>query len=233
MRNSRKNNKIRKTSITPDFTPASKGSVLLEMENTRIICAASLDGKVPEHALNRGTGWLTAEYEMMPYSTQRRSKRPLIKKDGRSVEIQRLIGRTLRGAVNLSKMQDVSLCVDCDVIQADGGTRTASITGGYIALRRAINSLLNENILNEDPLVTQVAAVSLGRVDGEILLDLDYSEDSRAEVDLNIVMDGQYNILEIQGTGEKTAFSTKELIEMVALAQNGIEELFALQKKYI
>ena len=228
-RNSRTSSDIRKPRVVPDFTTGAWGSLLFEMGNTRIICAASCDTLVPEHAAKKGSGWLTAEYTMLPYSTNPRTKRELIKKDGRSVEIQRLIGRSLRQAVDLSLMEGVSITVDCDVVSADGGTRTAAITGGFIALKFAVRRLLAEGLLKQDPIVANVAAISVGIIDDELLLDLDYSEDSRADVDMNIVMDSNRKLIEIQGTAEGAPFSIERMNEMVHLAFSGIEELIGLQ----
>jgi len=202
------------------------------MGGTKVICAVSLDREVPEHASAKGKGWLTAEYSLLPYSTSGRTPRPLLKRDGRAVEIQRLLGRVLRGAIDLQKIPGYSLTVDCDVLQADGGTRTAAITGGYIALRKAARVMVERGMIADDPVSTQVAAISVGIVDGKTLLDLDFSEDSAAAVDLNVVMDGSLNLIEIQGTGEKSAFSRAELNAMVDLAAHGIGELLDIQKKY-
>jgi len=202
------------------------------MGGTKVICAVSLDREVPEHASAKGKGWLTAEYSLLPYSTSGRTPRPLLKRDGRAVEIQRLLGRVLRGAIDLQKIPGYSLTVDCDVLQADGGTRTAAITGGYIALRKAARAMVERGMIADDPVSTQVAAISVGIVDGKTLLDLDFSEDSAAAVDLNVVMDGSLNLIEIQGTGEKSAFSRAELNAMVDLAAHGIGELLDIQKKY-
>jgi len=232
MRNSRKHNDIREIKITRDFCPASYGSVLFEMGNTRVICAATMSGDVPEFAVNKNTGWLTAEYSLLPYSTIPRTKRELIKKDGRSVEIQRLIGRSLRCGVDLSLMKEFFVTVDCDVLQADGGTRTASITGACMALQLTFTRMMQEGLLTANPLVSPVAAISVGSVKGNCLLDLDFSEDSQADIDLNIVMNSRYDIIEIQGSGEERAFNMSELNEMISTAKKGIEELFGLYSRY-
>ena len=231
-KNSRNTAAIRPVRVEPDFCPAADGSVLFGMGETLVICAASASDDVPRHAESRGEGWITAEYSMLPYSTAPRTRRELLKKDGRSVEIQRLIGRALRSSVDCAKLRGVSITVDCDVLNADGGTRTASITGGYIALKRAVASLLGKGVLAEDPLTSAVAAVSLGIVEGELFLDLDYSEDSRADVDMNMVMDSCFNIIEIQGTAERQAFSLSRLDDMTALAKKGIAELLEIQGRY-
>jgi len=228
----RGNSSIRPVSIIPDFCPNAAGSVLIAMGNTRVICAATVSQDVPDHALKRNEGWLSAEYTMLPYSTPARKKRELIKRDGRSVEIQRLIGRSLRAGVNLSLIPGHSVTVDCDVLQADGGTRTASITGGYIALKLAFNSMISQGLLAENPVFTNVAAISVGISGGEMLLDLDYSEDSVADVDMNIAMDGKLNLIEIQGTGENSSFSVLQMNSMVELATKGVLELFEIQNRY-
>ncbi|HOK02946.1 MAG TPA: ribonuclease PH [Spirochaetota bacterium] len=227
--NSRTNSSIRETSVIKNFCPNSYGSVLLSMGNTKVICAASVDTTVPEHAKLANTGWLTAEYTMLPYSTNKRTKREFNKRDGRSVEIQRLIGRSLRAGIDLSKFQGFSMFIDCDVVQADGGTRTASITGGYIAMKLAVERMLAEGLLPENPLIGNIAAISVGIVDGEILLDLDYSEDSIAEVDMNIVMNHKFELIEIQGTGEHAPFTIQKMNLMIETARKGIEELMLIQ----
>ncbi|HQO03457.1 MAG TPA: ribonuclease PH [Spirochaetota bacterium] len=223
---------IRTVNVRRDFCPASDGSVLFEMGNTRVICATHVSDDVPQHAKEKGTGWVTAEYSMLPYSTSPRSPRRLARPDGRSVEIQRLIGRSLRRSVDLKKLAGYSIIVDCDVLQADGGTRTAGITGGFIALNLAISGMIEKGMLHETPVIAGVAAISVGFVENELLLDLEYSEDSQADVDMNVVMDSNYNLVEIQGTGENTSFSFAQLDEMLSLAKNGIEQLFAIQKEY-
>ncbi|HOT43608.1 MAG TPA: ribonuclease PH [Spirochaetota bacterium] len=234
MRDSGRNNsQLRDLKITGDFCPAAHGSVLLEMGNTRLICAASVGDSVPDHAVKRGTGWITAEYCLLPYSTPRRTGRDLYRRDGRSVEIQRLIARALRSVVDLSAMQNCLVTVDCDVLQADGGTRAAAITGGYIALARAVKRMRGEGLLAENPLRDTVAAVSVGYVSGELFLDLDFREDSRAEVDMNVVMDGASNLIEVQGTAEKKSFTKNQMDSMIELAEKGIRELMEIQKKYI
>ncbi|MBP9043502.1 MAG: Ribonuclease PH [Spirochaetes bacterium ADurb.Bin218] len=229
--NSRTNSSIRETSVIKNFCPNSYGSVLLSMGNTKVICAASVDTTVPEHAKLANTGWLTAEYTMLPYSTNKRTKREFNKRDGRSVEIQRLIGRSLRAGIDLSKFQGFSMFIDCDVVQADGGTRTASITGGYIAMKLAVERMLAEGLLPENPLIGNIAAISVGIVDGEILLDLDYSEDSIAEVDMNIVMNHKFELIEIQGTGEHAPFTIQKMNLMIETARKGIEELMLIQNR--
>lgn len=231
-RNTRDTSSIRSVNVRPDFCPASDGSVLFEMGNTRVICAAHVSEDVPIHAKEKGTGWVTAEYSMLPYSTNPRTPRRLARPDGRSVEIQRLIGRSLRRAVDLKKLAGYSITVDCDVLQADGGTRTAGITGGFIAMKMAIQGMIGKGIVAETPITAGVAAISVGYVDNGLILDLDYSEDSRADVDMNVVMDSNYNFVELQGTGENTSFSLSQLDTMLGLAKKGIEQLFLIQDKY-
>lgn len=229
-REGRSNDELRPLSAEIDIQTAGSGAVLMTMGETRVLCVASVSTAVPDHAANRGWGWITAEYTMLPYSTIPRTEKRPMRPDGRSVEIQRLVGRSLRSIADLTKLQGFSITVDCDVMKADGGTRTAAITGGYIALRRAVDLLLAGGGLAEDPLKGAVAAVSAGIVDGETLLDLEYSEDSRATVDMNVVMDDSFNYIEVQGTGEMRPFSRKELDTMLAMAESGIRALFELQK---
>ncbi len=231
-KNSRSTRKIRPLNINLDFCPASAGSVLIACGNTMVICAASVSDDVPNHAQYRSQGWVTAEYTMLPYSTDPRTKREILRKDGRSVEIQRLIGRSLRSALDLSKIQGFSITVDCDVLQADGGTRSASITGGFLALKHAVRKMKEKYDIPDEPIQRNIAAVSVGIVDGQPMLDLDYKEDSRAEVDLNVVMDDHGNIIEIQGTGEGRPFSQRELDEMLTLAREGISEIMSLMQEY-
>lgn len=229
-REGRSNDELRPLSAEIYIQTAGSGAVLMTMGETRVLCVASVSTAVPDHAANRGWGWITAEYTMLPYSTIPRTEKRPMRPDGRSVEIQRLVGRSLRSIADLTKLQGFSITVDCDVMKADGGTRTAAITGGYIALRRAVDLLLAGGDLAEDPLKGAVAAVSAGIVDGETLLDLEYSEDSRATVDMNVVMDDSFNYIEVQGTGEMRPFSRKELDTMLAMAGSGIRALFELQK---
>lgn len=229
-REGRSNDELRPLSAEIDIQTAGSGAVLMTMGETRVLCVASVSTSVPDHAANRGWGWVTAEYTMLPYSTIPRTEKRPMRPDGRSVEIQRLVGRSLRSIADLSRLRGFSITVDCDVMKADGGTRTAAITGGYIALRRAVDLLLAGGGLAEDPLKGAVAAVSAGIVDGETLLDLEYSEDSRATVDMNVVMDDSFNYIEVQGTGEMRPFSRKELDTMLAMAGSGIRALFELQK---
>ncbi|HVM11666.1 MAG TPA: ribonuclease PH [Actinomycetota bacterium] len=211
----------------------AEGSVLFEMGETRVLCAASYEPSVPRFLQGKGQGWVTGEYSMLPRSTQERTPREAARgrPSGRTQEIQRLIGRSLRAATDLRALGEVTIWVDCDVLQADGGTRTASITGGYIALALAIRSLKEQGIVRGEPLNDPVAAISAGIVEGTPFLDLTYEEDARAEVDMNVVMTGSGNLVEIQGTAEGAAFSRGELDEMISLATSGIERLTAIQRE--
>lgn len=229
MRNSRKYNNLRDVTVTKNYCRSAYGSVLYQSGNTSIICAVSMSSDVPQHASGRGAGWLSAEYTMLPYSTNPRTRRDFVKRDGRSVEIQRLIGRSLRCAVDLGKLSGFLLEIDCDVLSADGGTRTAAITGSYIALKLALERMVEEGLIMESPILDNVAAVSVGYVDNQVLLDLDYSEDFSAEVDMNIVMNSSHHLIEIQGTGEGATFTLEQLHEMIRIAEMGIDELIAIQ----
>jgi ribonuclease PH len=222
---------LRPTTIEPGFVRTATGSALISCGETRVICTASVQEYVPRWMAGRGTGWLTSEYGMLPASTGDRKARDVSKgrPDGRTVEIQRLIGRSLRGVVDFRLLGERTIYVDCDVLQADGGTRCASITGGYVALELACRRLLDEGRLNRLPLTQSVAAISCGIVDGEPLLDLDYPEDSTAEVDANVVMTGDGGLVEVQATAERTPLSRANLDALLALAQSGIEDLRAIQ----
>lgn len=229
----RNNEELRTLKVTRDYTIYADGSVLMEMGKTRVLCTAMVEEKVPPFMRGQGKGWITAEYNMLPSATQTRKprERSTGKMDGRSVEIQRLIGRTLRSAVDLEKLGERTLWVDCDVLQADGGTRTAAITGAFIAMMEALNKLVGKGSLKQVPVKTQVAAVSVGIVAGEALLDLCYVEDSTAEVDMNVVMTSHGEIIEIQGTGEQRPFTKEEFAKMMELAELGIGQLVALQQR--
>ena len=224
----RRNDELRDLKITDHFIKYPAGSVLMEMGNTKVICTAMVEEKVPPFLYGKGKGWITAEYNMIPGATHTRKSRDIgrLKLDGRTTEVQRLIGRTLRSIVDLTKLGERSILIDCDVIQADGGTRTASINGAYRALRMAVDKLLAEGVLTVDPIIGKAAAVSVGIVNGTPLLDLCYEEDSTAEVDMNIVMNDQGEFIEIQGTGEARPFRGSELTQMLALAQIGIWKIF-------
>ncbi len=226
-------NQLREIKLTRDYTCHAEGSVLVEFGKTRVICTVSIEEQVPRFLKGKGQGWLTAEYGMLPRSTGSRMRREATqsRQGGRTMEIQRLIGRSLRAVVDLEKLGERTLTVDCDVIQADGGTRTASITGAYVALVDAVRSLQYEKVLNEDPVNNVIASVSVGIYEGTAVLDLDYAEDSNAETDMNVVMNSDGHFIEVQGTAEGHAFSIEELNEMLALAQTGINELFDIQRK--
>jgi ribonuclease PH len=226
---------LRPVVIEPGFVRTATGSALISMGETRVICTASVQDSVPRWLAGSGRGWVTAEYGMLPASTGDRKQRDISKGrlDGRSVEIQRLIGRSLRGIVDFTALGERSVYVDCDVLQADGGTRCASITGGMVALRQACERLLAAGDLERSPLTGTVAAVSCGMVDGVALLDLDYSEDSAAEVDANVVMTGDGGLIEVQATGERTPLSRAHLDDLLALAARGIEELRAAQDEAV
>ena len=228
-RTARAAHQLRPIAITPNFLPHADGSVLMVCGNTKVICTATVDENVPPFLRGKNQGWVTAEYGMLPASTQSRMKREAAvgKQSGRTQEIQRLIGRSLRACVDLSLLGERQILIDCDVIQADGGTRTASITGAFVALQIAIQKLLD----NGNPLIGSVAAVSAGMVNGVPLLDLDYPEDSGCDSDVNIVMLNAENIIEIQGTAEGAAFSVAELNALIALAQQGIAQLTAAQQQ--
>ena len=223
---------LRPVRITRGFTSNPAGSVLVEFGNTRVMCTASVEEGVPRFKKDSGEGWLTAEYAMLPSATHERMPRESMKGKvkGRTHEISRLVGRSLRAAVDLEELGENTIQLDCDVLQADGGTRTASITGAYVALADAIAHLKAEGVVPGEPLLDPIAAVSVGIIDGEICLDLPYEEDSRAEVDLNVVMQESGDFVEIQGTGEHGLFGREELNEMLDVAQKGCRELIAAQK---
>lgn len=221
---------LRPVKITTDWIKPAKGSVLIEMGDTKVVCTASVDEKTPNFLVGTGQGWVTAEYGMLPASTLQRRENSRYRADGRSQEIQRLIGRSLRAVTDLTKLGPRTVWLDCDVLQADGGTRTASITGAYIALEIALKKLSQEGLIEALPLVDTVAAVSVGIVNGACLLDLDYSEDSVAEVDMNIVMTGGGRFVEVQGSAEKATFDDNALNELLSLAKKGIRELTEIQK---
>jgi len=226
---------LRPVQITPGFLPYAEGSVLIEMGNTRVICAASLEERVPPFLRNSGQGWLTAEYAMLPRSTLTRTSREIGRggPSGRTHEIQRLIGRSLRAVADMKALGERTLTIDCDVLQADGGTRTAAITGAYVAFALAANKLLKSGKISKPIVLNQVAAVSVGIVDRTPLLDLKYDEDSRAEVDMNVVCTGDGRFIEVQGTAEREPFSRSQMDELLALAGSGISSLVSLQKAAI
>jgi ribonuclease PH len=224
---------LRSVKYETGYLEWAEGSCLFEMGKTRVLCAASYEASVPRFLQGTGRGWVTAEYGMLPRATSERTQREASKgrPSGRTQEIQRLIGRSLRAVTNLQALKEGTIWIDCDVIQADGGTRTAAITGGYIALAVALRGLKEQGIVTGDVLRDSVAAISAGIVDGQPLLDLDYSEDSRAEVDFNVVMTGSGNLVEVQGTAEGEPFSRQQLDAMVSLASDGIERLTAIQRE--
>ncbi len=230
-KDARSHDALRQIKITPGFVGTAAGSCLMETGGTRVIVTCSVEPGVPPFLRGKGQGWLTAEYAMLPASTGRRKQRDGLKKDGRGVEIARLIGRSLRQAVDLKRLGEHTLTIDCDVLEADGGTRTAAITGGFVALSLAVDWMIEQGMLKESPVNHQVAAVSCGVVQGQALLDLCYEEDSQAEADMNFVLNEKGDIIEIQGTGEGKAFPEGLLHEMMGLAKEGIAELMAHQRQ--
>ncbi len=231
---SRSPTQLRPVRMTVDYLDYAEGSVLIEAGKTRVLCAASIEEKVPSFLEGKGQGWVTAEYNMLPRATHTRSPRERDGRvSGRTQEIQRLIGRSLRAVVNMNSLGPRTITLDCDVLQADGGTRTASITAAYIALHRACSLLVKRGLLSVHPVRTAVAAVSVGVVGNDILLDLCYEEDSSADVDFNVVMTAQHEFIEVQGTGEGGVFSRATMDSLVVLAEQGISELLEIQKRYV
>ena len=228
----RKASELRPVTITRSFTKHAEGSVLIEFGDTKVLCTASILEKVPPHQKGSGEGWVTAEYGMLPRSTHTRSDREAArgKQSGRTQEIQRLIGRSMRAVFDLKKLGERTIHLDCDVLQADGGTRTASITGAFVAAQDAVDWLIHQGKLKESPILDSVAAISVGLKDGTALLDLNYTEDSSCDTDMNVVMTGAGNFVEVQGTAEGVAFTRKEMDSLLALAEKGIAELVQLQK---
>jgi len=226
---------IRPVRITRHYTKHADGSILIECGDTKVICTASISEQVPPFLKGKGQGWLTAEYGMLPCSTHSRMQREAAKgkQSGRTMEIQRLIGRALRTVVDLKQLGERTIQIDCDVIQADGGTRTASITGAFVALHDAVEKLIYRQLIETTPIIDHVAAISVGIHHGIPVLDLDYVEDSSCDTDMNVVMTGNLGMIEVQGTAEGAAFSRKELDSMLDMAQQGIQELIALQKKVL
>jgi ribonuclease PH len=231
----RRPDQLRPVSIEPGFLHFPTGSVLITLGNTRVICAATIEDRVPPWMRGRGSGWITAEYAMLPSATPERNQREATKGrlGGRTHEIQRLIGRALRALVDLDRLGERTVMVDCDVIGADGGTRTASITGAWVALALALRTKFDPEKKNAWPLIGQIAAVSVGIVDGTTVLDLPYEEDSRAEVDMNVAMTDAGGFVELQGTAEREPFTRPQLEGMLGLAEGGIRELFALQRRIV
>ena len=224
---------LRRVRITPGYLPYAEGSVLIEMGNTKVICGASLEDRVPPFLRNSGQGWVTAEYAMLPRATQQRTSREIGRggPSGRTHEIQRLIGRSLRAVADMKVLGERTLTLDCDVLQADGGTRTAAITGAYVAFALASQRLQRTGKFNRNLIANEVAAVSVGIVDGEPLLDLKYDEDSRAEVDMNVICTGDGRFIEVQGTAERAPFTEKQMNQLLALARKGIEQLITVQRE--
>jgi ribonuclease PH len=230
----RSQTQLRPVKLTVDYLDYAEGSVLIEAGKTRVLCAASVEEKVPPFLEGTGKGWVTAEYAMLPRATHTRGSREREGRvSGRTQEIQRLIGRSLRAVVDMQKLGPRTITLDCDVLQADGGTRTASITGVYVALYRACSLLVQRGVLAAHPVRTAVAAVSVGIVGGEIMLDLCYEEDSRADVDFNVVMTAQHQFVEVQGTGEGGVFDRGSMDQLISLAEQGIDQLLQLQKQYL
>jgi ribonuclease PH len=231
----RQPDQLREIKITRNYTMHAEGSVLIEFGNTKVLCTASVEENVPRWLKGQGRGWVTAEYGMLPRSTTDRMGREAArgKQGGRTMEIQRLIGRSLRAAIDLDALGEIMITLDCDVIQADGGTRTASISGAWVALHDAIQHLLKEGRLEKSPLLAPVASVSVGVYQGTPILDLDYAEDSNAETDMNVVMNAEGGFIEIQGTAEAEPFSHDEMIAMLGLAENGIRDLLAHQQEAV
>ena len=231
----RQPDEMRDICITRNYTKHAEGSVLIEFGDTKVICTASVEERVPGFLRGKGQGWVTAEYGMLPRSTGSRMRREASggKQGGRTMEIQRLIGRALRAGIDLEILGENTISLDCDVIQADGGTRTASITGAWVALNDAIQHLLDKKVINKNPLHHQIASVSVGIFNGTPVLDLDYAEDSNAETDMNVVMNSDNGFIEVQGTAEGHPYSKDELNSMLALAEKGIMELFSVQRSAI
>ncbi len=229
----RANDELRPIKITRNYTKHAEGSVLIECGDTRVICNATVEDSVPGFLRGKGKGWVTAEYGMLPRSTGSRMRREASsgRQGGRTMEIQRLIGRALRASLDTKKLGERTITIDCDVIQADGGTRTASISGAWVALSDAIQTLLDKGALKQTPIECQIAAVSVGIYEGQAVLDLDYAEDSSAHTDMNVVMDSNGGYIEVQGTAEGVSFSEVELNNMLALARKGAEEIFTLQTR--
>ncbi len=221
---------LRNTKITPNISPYAEGSALIEVGGTKVICTASVEDRVPMFLRNKGLGWVTAEYAMLPRATSTRTQRETQRPAGRTQEIQRLIGRSLRAVVDTKLLGERQIFLDCDVIQADGGTRCASITGAYVALALACRKLIKQATIKTNPILSEVAAVSVGIVEGTPVLDLAYAEDSTADVDMNIVCTGAGKFIELQGTAEREPFSRTQMDEMLVLAETGINKLFEIQR---
>ncbi|MBX3265961.1 MAG: ribonuclease PH [Acidobacteria bacterium] len=230
---SRAFDQLRNTKITPNISPYAEGSALIEVGGTKVICTASVEDKVPLFLRNKGLGWVTAEYAMLPRATNTRTQRETQRPSGRTQEIQRLIGRSLRAVVDTKLLGERQIYLDCDVIQADGGTRCASITGAYVALALACRRLVKQGIIRTNPILSEVAAVSVGIIEATPILDLAYTEDSEADVDMNIVCTGSGKFIELQGTAEREPFSREQMDEMLILAEKGIHQLFEIQRRVL
>jgi ribonuclease PH len=228
-------NELRPVKITPGFLPYAEGSVLIEMGETRVVCSASVDERLPPFLRNSGQGWITAEYSMLPRATQQRTSRATGRggPSGRTHEIQRLIGRSIRAAANMRLLGERTITLDCDVLQADGGTRTAAITGAYVAFALAVNRLLEAGKIQRNIITNEVAAISVGVVENTPLLDLKYDEDSRAEVDMNVVCTGDGRFIEVQGTAEREPFCREQMDNLLALAMTGLDALVAIQRETV
>ena len=235
MRKNRNINQLRDIEIVPNFSPYPEGSCLIKCGNTHVVCSASLDQNIPRWLKNTGSGWVTAEYGMIPRSTSERMSREAArgKQSGRTQEIQRLIGRSLRSVIDLEELKELQIIIDCDVIQADGGTRTASISGAFVALQLCINKMLNKKIIKKNPLRESVAAISCGIINGEPLLDLDFDEDQNAGVDANFVITETGKLVEVQMTSEKQLCSEESFNTMLQLAKSGVKEIIQMQKKIV
>lgn len=231
----RKDDEMRPVTITRGYLKYAEGSALIEFGDTKVLCAASVEDRVPHFLKDSGQGWITAEYGLLPRSTTTRSSREVVagRVSGRTAEIQRLVGRSLRGIADLKRLGERTIIIDCDVMQADGGTRAAAVTGGFVALADSVHLLREQGKIKEDPLSDYVGAISVGSVEGRILLDLSYAEDSIAEVDMNVVMTGAGRFVEVQGTGEESPFSREQLDAMLTLAAQGIQDLVHLQRRLV
>lgn len=231
--NDRSLNQMRPLSFEINVTKYAEGSCLVKFGDTHVLCTASIEENTPKWLSGKGEGWITAEYSMLPRSTHQRIQRAKALTGGRSQEISRLIGRALRSGFDLKKMPEKSITVDCDVLQADGGTRTAAITGGFIAVKQALNFLMKQNLIKEDPTLYQIAAVSLGKLGNNIHVDLDYEEDSHCDCDVNFVMNSNMDFIEVQGTAERQTFNAKDFQEMMTAAQHTCAQIFEVQKQYL
>jgi len=229
----RKFNELRKVSAKLGYIPHAEGSCLFQMDKTKVLCVASVEGRVPPFLAGKGTGWINADYAMLPRAGLQRSPRSKVASGGRAQEIQRLIGRSLRAVVDLEKLGERTIVVDCDVIQADGGTRTASINGAFLAVYQALKYMMNKELIAEWPVKYPVGAVSVGIIEGRPMLDLNYEEDSSADMDMNVVMTGRDGFVELQGTAEHNVFTQKELGILLNLAKKGIREIMSIQKGLI